>query len=426
MSKLPLLMAIGLFVASCTTGAAGEPEAGAVDPTTTTPAPPSTTVATTTTSTTTSTSTTAAPTTTTTAPVPVGVPAEPNQAAPAPQAALLEGFSGVGVVTIAAGGAALYEDIQAEPFVVAREGLLFSAQRMEGEWIEVFTTCDVPAWVHATEVLAEPPAPPADIGRGFDLGDATIVIDPGHGGPSNTGAVSPTGLVEKEVNLDIARRVRDLLNEPHTVDWVTGEVYLGDAISAAGRVLVTRVGDGDAADYEAGLFYRSYLANAANAHAMVAIHNNAGWEIQLDSPGSDVYYQSQIPDSRRFARIMVEEFLRSFAPFEADWVGALETGAKSRLSRREGNPQYYGVLRRSEMPTVIAEGSYIANQSEADLLATPEFRQAYAAAVYRSLVRFLTTDAIGGAVDVDPVIWAGSAGSGDARPDCVIPGQVGD
>ena len=165
---------------------------------------------------------------------------------------------------------------------------------------------------------------------------------------------------------------------------------------------------------EAGLFYRSYLANAANAHAMVAIHNNAGWEVRLESPGSDVYYQSQVPDSRRFARIMVEELQRSFAPFEADWVGALETGAKSRLSPREGNPQYYGILRRSEMPTVIAEGVYIANQSEADLLETAEFRQAYADAVYRALVRFLTTDDVGGGSDTDPVIWYGDAGSGDA------------
>ncbi len=75
------------------------------------------------------------------------------------------------------------------------------------------------------------------------------------------------------------------------------------------------------------------------------------------------------------------------------------------------------------MPTVIAEGAYIANQSEADLLAPPEFRQAYADAGYRSLVRFLTTDDVGGGHDTAPVIWEGDAGSGDARPTCVIPSQ---
>jgi N-acetylmuramoyl-L-alanine amidase len=300
---------------------------------------------------------------------------------------------------------------------------MFSAQQQQGEWIEVFTTCDALAWVKSDDVLAQPPSEPATIGAGFDFAKATIVIDPGHGGPWNTGAASPSGLAEKTVNLDIARRVRDLLSEPRTVDWATGEIFSGNGIPGAGWVILTRSGEGDQGDYEAGLFYRSYLANSANAHAMVAIHNNAGWEVRLESPGSDVYYQSQVPESRRFAKIMVEELLRSFAPFDAEWVGAVETGAKSRLSPREGNPQYYGILRRSEMPTVIAEGVYISNPSEADLLATPEFRQAYADAVYRALVRFLTTDDVGGASDSDPLIWYGNAGSGDARPDCVIPAQ---
>ncbi len=294
---------------------------------------------------------------------------------------------------------------------------------MDGDWIEVFTSCDASAWLQSSEVFAQPPSAASTIGAGFDFADATIVIDPGHGGPWNTGAVSPSGLVEKTINLDIARRVVDLLNEPHTVDWNTGEIFFGGDIPAAGWVIQTRVGDEETGDYEAGLIFRSDLANKANAHAMVAIHNNAGWEISLDVPGSDVYYQSQIPDSRRFARIMVQEMALSFGGFDADWVGAIETGAKSRLSPREPHPQYYGILRRSEMPTVIAEGVYIANQSEADLLATPEFRQAYAEAVYRSLVRFLTTDDTGEAADSDPEIWAGSAGSGDARPDCEIPPQ---
>ncbi len=67
------------------------------------------------------------------------------------------------------------------------------------------------------------------------------------------------------------------------------------------------------------------------------------------------------------------------------------SGAKSRLSPRTGS-QYYGVLDDSAVPAVIAEGAYIANDSEGELLATPEFQQAYADAIYRALVRFLTTD----------------------------------
>ncbi|MDJ0663897.1 MAG: N-acetylmuramoyl-L-alanine amidase [Acidimicrobiia bacterium] len=326
-------------------------------------------------------------------------------------------------MTIAAGGAALHLEPDDEPFVVAREGLVFAAHRRDGDWIEVFTSCDAPAWVRISEVWAQPPGPNGQIGAGFDFSQATIVIDPGHGGPWNIGAASPSGLAEKTVNLDISRRVVDLLNGPRLVDWETGDIYSSDEIPAAGWVLLTRVGDENTGDYEAGLIFRSDLANSINAHAMVSIHNNAGWEISLPVPGSDVYYQSQIPESRRLAKIMVEEMQLSFGSFDADWVGAIQAGAKSRLSPRDGASQYYGILRRSEMPTVIAEGVYIANQSEADLLATPEFRQAYAEAVYRSLVRFLTTDDTGEAPDTDPEVWPGNAGSGDARPDCIIPAQ---
>jgi len=355
--------------------------------------------------------------------VPIGVPDEPSPPPPPPEPHVVEGFTGRGVVTIAAGGAELYEEIGGEPFIVAREALVFAGVGMEGDLIKVLTSCDTTAWVDSSAVLAQPPAAPGDIGAGFDLSEATIVIDPGHGGPWNVGAASPSGLGEETVNLDISRRVVDLLRQPHTVDWDTGQILTGAEVPPAGWVLVTRVGDAETGDYEAGLTFRTALANAANATAMVSIHNNAGWEVDLDTPGSDVYYQSQTPESRRFARIMVEELQLSFAPFDADWVGALVTGAKSRLSPADGSSQYYGILRRSEMPTVITEGAYIANQSEADLLATAEFRQAYAEAVYRGLIRFLTTDDTGLADDSDPEIWHGNAGSGDAVPQCVIPEQ---
>jgi N-acetylmuramoyl-L-alanine amidase len=290
-------------------------------------------------------------------------------------------------------------------------------------WIEVVTPCDVRAWVPATQLMADAPAAPLAPGTDANFADAVLVVDPGHGGPSNRGARSPDGaLIEKEVNLDIAQRLRDLLSTPHDVDWQSGTIYVGDSIPAAGRVVVTRSGGGDDADYEAGLLFRAALADAVQAHALVSIHNNAGSDAESDVAASDVYYQSGVPESRRLAALLTTEFARSFAAFDADWVATLPVGAKSRLSPRDGETQYYGILRRSAVPAVIAEGAYIANQSEADLLATAEFRQAYADAVYRALVRFITTDDEGG-VSYDPVVWQGNAGSGDARTECVLPEQ---
>jgi N-acetylmuramoyl-L-alanine amidase len=361
---------------------------------------------------------------TTAAPAPLAVPPQPEREPDPPASTMDGGFTGTGIVTVAAGGADLASAPGQRPFVRAREGLVFPAYELVGDWIRILTTCDEEAWVRSAEVAASPPAAPATIGPGFTFSDAVIVVDPGHGGP-NIGTASPDGsLPEKAVNADIARRLRDLLERTITVDWDTGVLYRGDAVPAASRVILTRVGEGNAADYEAGLVFRAALANAASAHVLVSIHNNAGWEIELDHPGSDVYYQSQLEESRRFAELLVEEFQRGLGRFDVAWVGAIEWGAKSRLSPRDGESQYYGVLRRAEMPAVIAEGAYLASEPEAAVLATPEFRQAYAEAVYRALVRFLTTDESAAAPSYDPVVFAGSAGSGDPARSCEVPSQM--
>jgi N-acetylmuramoyl-L-alanine amidase len=356
---------------------------------------------------------------------PVGVPAAPDPEPPPPAPGIEPGFDGVGMVIVAEGGADLVEQPGAVPYVRARSGLVFGAEGWDGEWIQVLTTCDQVAWVHRSEVNAIARADPA--GAPMSMADAVIVIDPGHGGPNKIGAVSPDGsMLEKDVNVDIARRIRDLFEEPHHVEWRTGVLYEGSTVPAAERVIITMPGEGSDADFEAGLIYRARLANALGAHVLVSVHNNAGWEIQLDGPGSEAYYQSQEPltaESRRLASILVDEFQRSFRSFGADWVGARFVGAKSRLSPRDADSQLYGILRRTDMPATIAEGAYLSNPSEAALLATAEFRQAYAEAVYRGIVRFLTTDDRGGP-STDPEVWAAGAGSGDATAECEVPAEA--
>ncbi|HPB11394.1 MAG TPA: N-acetylmuramoyl-L-alanine amidase [Kiritimatiellia bacterium] len=81
--------------------------------------------------------------------------------------------------------------------------------------------------------------------------DILIVLDPGHGGPS-TGALGPTGVTEKEVNLQQARRMRDVLEH------------------AGFRVLMTRDSDVDVDLYE-----RARIAYRARADAFISVHHNA-------------------------------------------------------------------------------------------------------------------------------------------------------
>jgi N-acetylmuramoyl-L-alanine amidase len=299
--------------------------------------------------------------------------------------------------------------------------LLFPIVGRDGEWLELLDHCDDPGWVRFDEVAFTPArddTPP--VGEGFAFSAAVIVLDPGHGGP-NIGAVGPTGLVEKEVNLDIARRTRDLLNAAHSVDWETGEILDGSAIPPAGQVWLTRPEGPTGADIEAGLTFRTAISNSVRAHALISIHNNAAPDGPYDGPGSEVYHQVTDLRSKRLSGLILEEMRRGFSAFEADWVGDDDAGAKVRV--KENGQDIYGILRLSSVPAVITEGVYISNQSEEALLRTPEFRQAYADAVYRALVRFITTnDAGSGFIDTDP-FTAGGLSSGAPVQTCKVAAQ---
>ncbi len=354
----------------------------------------------------------AAPVTTSAAP-----PSVPISVAPAPPQ------PDTGVATVPPGGAPLSEEAGAAPYLTAYEGLTFAVSRIEGDWMEVLTGCDTHAWVPREAVVFEPTSNRAEAGPGFDLTTAVVVIDPGHGGP-NIGATGPTGLIENEANLAIARRTLTLLRTSHTVDWETGLVLPGEEIPALGQVLLTRTEGPPGADIEAGLLFRATLATAAGADAVVSIHNNAAPEGPIGGPGSEVFYSVVSDESKRLAGILYEEFLLSFSRFDIDWVGNSDRGARYRLSR-DGFIDYYGILRRAGAPTALAEGLFISNPAEEALLRSRSGQQAYAEAVYRAIVRFLTTDDQGSGWS-DPIpVTAPIAGTGDARDDCVVPPQPG-
>lgn len=328
-----------------------------------------------------------------------------------------------GVATVPPGGAPLSLFPAAAPFLTAHEGLVLAVNGIDDGWAEVLTPCDTTAWVPRESIDFEPTSFVEPAGPGFDLTTAVVVIDPGHGG-ANIGAVGPAGLIENEANLDVARRVERLFGDSHDIDWTTGLVIPGDEYPAVARVLLTRTEGPRGADFEAGLLFRARLATLAGADAFVSIHNNAAPEGPLRTPGSEVFYSISDSESKRLAGILYEELILSFSRFDIDWVGNSDRGARYRLSQR-GFIDYYGILRRSNVPTALAEGLFISNAAEEEMLRSTDGQQAYADAVYRGIVRFLTSDDSGSGWS-DPIpTSAPIAGVGDAREECIVPPQPG-
>jgi N-acetylmuramoyl-L-alanine amidase len=222
---------------------------------------------------------------------------------------------------------------------------------------------------------------------------ATVVLDTGHGG-RETGAVGPNGLAEKTLNDEVTRIARE-------------------ALEAAGiDVVQTRY-----LDHQMTLQTRAEIANALGARAFVSVHHNGGPDGVYDRPGTEMYHQVADPESRRLAGLLQEELFAFFSQFDGiAWHGNIDAGAKPR-PRWDGG-DYYGILRRSEVPAVISEGLFLSSSmAEAELLARPEVQVGNGETIARAIWRFLHTDDPGsGFVEPIPRHLGSPGGGGPGTP----------
>jgi N-acetylmuramoyl-L-alanine amidase len=194
---------------------------------------------------------------------------------------------------------------------------------------------------------------------------ATVVLDPGHGG-AEAGARSPSGLAEAPVNLDVARAAQAELER----EGVT--------------TVLTRT-----AEYEVSLPTRADIAKSLSPKAFVSVHHNAVPDGPHPGPGTETYYQQASADSKRLAGLVQEEVYKALSAYEAAWVADTDAGAKYRPGSRG---DYYAMLRLpAPVTSVLAELAFITNPPEAALLARPEVRVREGVAVARGILRYLRT-----------------------------------
>jgi N-acetylmuramoyl-L-alanine amidase len=221
----------------------------------------------------------------------------------------------------------------------------------------------------------------------------TVVIDPGHGG-KDYGAQGPTGLFEKEVTLDIALKVRELLKE-----------RLGL------KVVLTRTGD-----YFVSLKERSATANHAKdgapADLFISIHTNAHRSSKIG--GFEAYYISDAIDEDAKATAALEnaviEFERDmngvntsvessvipilwdlqFTNFisqssEFASIAQREMGRRLKTRNRGVRQAPFIVLAGVAMPAILIEVGFISNRVEEANLKTTDFRKECAEALVSAI-----------------------------------------
>ena len=213
-----------------------------------------------------------------------------------------------------------------------------------------------------------------EIATGEPVENVQVVIDPGHGGRWETGAVGGNGLAERDLNLTLGRAVATEL--------------AGRGIGAA----LTRTGD-----YGTPLAVRAAFADALSADALISIHHNAPTTSLGSTPGTEVYVQSTSPGapratSARLGALLYEEITAALARFEGIRWSRLPNAGVLRVLSPHDRGDAYGMIRRPATPAVLVEYGYLSNPSEARLFATDEYIRAAATATADAVEAYLNTD----------------------------------
>jgi N-acetylmuramoyl-L-alanine amidase len=223
--------------------------------------------------------------------------------------------------------------------------------------------------------------------RALGLKIGKIVIDPGHGG-HDTGTIGPNGLEEKDLVLDVGRRLGKLL-----------ETRL------RAEVVYTRKDD-----TFIPLETRTAIANQQRADLFISIHANSSSD--SEARGVETYYLNftSSPDALEVAarenavseksiyelqdlvkKITLKEKIEESREFAGDVQESLHSGlaVKSPAIRDRGVKKApFIVLIGANMPSILAEISFVSNPTDEHRLETSEYRQRIAESLYRGIAKY--------------------------------------
>ncbi len=224
-------------------------------------------------------------------------------------------------------------------------------------------------------------------------GDKVVIaIDAGHGG-QDPGAIGPGGTREKNVTIAVARKLRSLLNDDPMFKGV-----------------LTRDGD-----YFISVMGRSDVARKQNANFLVSIHADAA--PNRDATGASVWVLSNRRANSEMAGWLEQHEKQSELlggagdvlansqadPYLSQAVLDLQFGHSQRVgydvatsmigqlerigSMHKRRPEHasLGVLRSPDIPSVLVETGFISINSEERLLASDDYQQQLAEAIYKGL-----------------------------------------
>jgi N-acetylmuramoyl-L-alanine amidase len=225
--------------------------------------------------------------------------------------------------------------------------------------------------------------------RALGLKIGRIVIDAGHGG-HDTGTIGPTGLMEKDLCLDVALRLGKIIQQR----------------LPGADVVFTR-----SDDTFIPLEERTHIANEAKADMFISIHANSSQD--TGARGIETYYLNLrgSPEAMEVAarenatddqgihelqdlvkQIARTEKIDESKEFAADVQDSLSKRIQktARTVRNRGvRKAPFVVLIGADMPSILTEVSFLSNPADEKMLKQPEHRQRVAEGIYQGVASYL-------------------------------------
>jgi N-acetylmuramoyl-L-alanine amidase len=246
---------------------------------------------------------------------------------------------------------------------------------------------------------ASAPLPPVVAGAHTQVqGEPIVVVDPGHGG-YDPGTHSADGLLEKDLALQIGRRLAAALAQRSV------------------KAVMTR----DRDEYLT-LAQRTAIANQASAELFVSVHLN--WSPNTQTTGIEVYYLNNTTDRATIRLARMENAADSgHAPMEPNLnyilsdlqqqykatesallaqvmeqqsVDALQASFGNNIHGLGAKRGPFYVLVGPRIPAVLVECGFLSNAAEARQLANPAYQQGMAGALATAVVQYLNQDVTAG------------------------------
>ena len=188
-----------------------------------------------------------------------------------------------------------------------------------------------------------------------------IVIDPGHGGEDG-GAVSCTGTPESTYNLDISRRLRDLLN---LLGYKTTMIRETD-------ISVYTKGDTLAQKKASDLKERVCLVNKTDGAVLISIHQNYFSDSQYS--GAQVFY-AKTEGSEELAEELQTELVSNLNP-----------GSRRQAKKSSG----IYLMEHIHCPGILVECGFLSNPQEERNLKDPSYQKALCSVIAATVSRYLS------------------------------------